>query len=120
MRYQRYDVERRSHLRRCVWLPAKVDQLEAGMAVTHDVSPAGVLMVAASTLEVGATVSITFQTPPAGVPEHHVTGRVVRVEANDSDPQGLWPYRIAVEFDGEVPELEPIIDALERSSGADG
>ena len=120
MRYQRWDVERRSHHRRCVWLPAKVEELEAGLAVTHDVSPTGVMMVAASTLELGAPVSITFQIPPAGQTEHHVTGRVVRVEPNESDPQGIWPYRIAVAFDGEAPELEALVDTLMRSLGGGG
>jgi hypothetical protein len=90
------------------------------MAITHDASPAGVLMVAASTLDVGAAVDITFQIPPSGKIEHHVTGRVVRVEKNASDPLGMWPYRIAVEFDHLDPELEPIIDAIALKHEPDG
>ena len=32
--------------------------------------------------------------------------RIVRVEPNTSDPNGLWPYRIAVEFTEPQPDLE--------------
>lgn len=77
-------------------------------------------MVAASTLAVGERVSITFQIPPAGSVERHVTGRVVRIERNESDPQGIWPYRMAVEFDAEVPELERIVDELARRHEPEG
>jgi hypothetical protein len=112
MRYLREDVERRSHRRHQVWLPAQVDELKEGVAVTHDASPSGVKMVAASTLEVGATVSITFWIPPGGEQERHLTGRVVRVERNQADPLGMWPHRIAVEFDELDEELEPILREL--------
>ena len=36
-------------------------------------------------------------------------GRVVRVEDNPEDPHGLWPHRLAVEFDQPEPELEWVI-----------
>ena len=112
MRYLWRDVERRSHPRYRVWLPAQVDELKEGVAVTHDASPSGVKMVAASTLEVGTTVNISLQLPPNGERERHVTGKVVRVERNQADPLGMWPHRIAVEFDDVDEELESLLREL--------
>jgi hypothetical protein len=73
-------------------------------------------MATASTLEVGATVNITFHLPPNGEQTRTVAGRVVRVEVNQEDPHGMWPNRIAVEFDAPDPELEPILAQYERTS----
>ena len=112
MRYLLGCVDRRSHNRHRIWLPAQVDELKEGMAITHNASPTGVLMAAASTLDVGAPVTITIQIPTGEVQERHLTGKVVRVERNEADPYGMWPYRIAVEFDPPDPELAAVLDAL--------
>jgi hypothetical protein len=89
------------------------------MAVTHDASPAGVMIVAANRLQVGAPVDLTFQIPPTGEREVAVRGTVVRVAENTADPYGMWPYRIAIEFDDPDPELEPVIDQLAQTHDPD-
>jgi len=104
-------VERRSP-RYTVWLPVRIADLEEGMAVSHNVSGRGILLVTATTLDVGAQVSIVVQFPPEGSSERKVTGRVVRVEPNKDDPEGIWPHRLAVEFDEAVPELEKALASL--------
>ena len=38
----------------------------------------------------------------------------MRVEVNEEDPDGLWRYRLAIRFDEEVPELEPVLERLEE------
>jgi hypothetical protein len=95
-----------------VWLPVRVEELAEGMAVSHNVSGQGILMVTASVLDVGSPVTITFAMPPDGAAERTAHGRVVRVEPNREDPDGLWRHRLAVEFDEPVPELEAVLGEL--------
>jgi hypothetical protein len=104
-------MERRTK-RVVVWLPVRVEELAEGMAVTHNASARGVMLVTASALELGAPVTITFQVPEACASEQTVHGRVVRVEPNRDDPDGLWRHRLAVEFDEPLPELESILNEL--------
>lgn len=108
-------MERRASERHRVWLPVRVDALAGGVAVTHDASQHGLLVVAASTLDIGAEVTVAVQ-PPDGGEQLTVVGRVVRVEENEADPNGLWPHRIAIAFDSARPELEPLIGELERTA----
>lgn len=90
----------------------RVEELEEGMAVSHNVSGRGMLLVTATTLEVGAPVHIVVQFPPEGEQERTVTGRVVRVERNKDDPEGIWPHRIAVQFDEPVADIEKALASL--------
>jgi len=109
-------MERRIEHRFEVWLPVKVDSLKEGIAVTHNASQGGVLMVAASTLDPGSEVRITLRTPDSQE-VRELGGRVVRVEENTDDPHGLWPHRLAVEFDQPVPELEWLLAGLKSPTG---
>jgi hypothetical protein len=110
-------VERRSP-RFMVWLPVRVDELAEGMAVSHDASDRGMLLVTASRLDVGAPVTIVVAVPPEGGEEREVHGRVVRVEDNAEDPDGMWPHRLAVEFDERVPDVERALARLESKGFA--
>ncbi len=104
-------VERRSP-RYTVWLPVRIEELEEGMAISHNASGRGMLLVTATTLEVGAQVHIVVQLPPEGSEERKVSGRVVRVEKNKDDPEGIWPHRVAVEFEEPVADLEKALASL--------
>jgi hypothetical protein len=95
-----------------VWLPVRVEELPEGMAVTHNASGGGVMLVTASELELGAPVTISLTVPGDGQREKTLHGRVVRVEPNREDPDGLWRHQLAVEFDERVPELETILAEL--------
>jgi hypothetical protein len=101
-------MSRRDAERYQVWIPVKVDQLREGIAITHDASTRGALILTASKLEPGSPVEISLKLPENDVPRR-VTGRVVRVEENTNDPHGLWPHRMAVEFDEAVTDLEWVI-----------
>lgn len=70
------------------------------------------LLVSASELEVGSVVTIVVQIPPEGTVEKRIQGRVVRVEPNKDDPDGMWPHRMAVAFEHPVPEIEAALHAL--------
>ena len=103
-------MPRRENDRFQVWIPVKVDALREGIAVTHDASSRGVLMLTASTLDPGAPIEVSLKLPDQAVPKR-VTGRVVRVENNEADPHGLWPHRMAIEFDEVVAELDWVVGA---------
>lgn len=79
------------------------------LAMSQNISRTGVLMASAEALEINARVSVTVRVPAHGEQEHEVSGRVVRVEKNDQDPEGLWPHHVAVEFESQIPELEPFL-----------
>ena len=103
--------ERRAGARFEVWFPVQIEPSgEKGGApritVSRDVSTRGILLSAASELTPGAKVTVTFRVLPDEKNERRVEGRVVRVDPNQEDPDGLWPVRLAVEFDERVPELE--------------
>jgi hypothetical protein len=106
-------VERRSP-RYTLWLPVRVEELAEGMAVGHDASDRGMLMVTASRLDIGAPVTLRIRIPPDGESERTVVGHVVRVEENAEDPEGLWPHRMAVEFDEPLADVEHALAALAR------
>ncbi len=103
-------MTRRTNERYEVWLPVKVDALREGIAITHDASSTGALMLTASTIDEGAEIEVAIKLPEKDVPKR-VTGRVVRVEPNPDDPHGLWPHRMAIVFDEPMPELEWVIGA---------
>jgi hypothetical protein len=62
-------------------------------------------------VEAGSVVTVRFRLPPALDRERMVQGRVVRIEDNVDDPEGLWPYRIAVAFEDVDLELIPVLEA---------
>lgn len=79
------------------------------LAMSQNISRTGVLMATAERLEIGATVTVTLRLPTQDAQDHEASGRVVRVERNDKDPEGLWPHHVAVEFQSEVAGLEPLL-----------
>jgi hypothetical protein len=105
-------MERREHQRRRFWLPVEVEGIDGGFAVSHDASEHGLLLVCSSTLDVGAAVKLKMRLPPGGPVEVPISARVVRVAPNEEDPQGLWPYKMAVQFDEPLAELERYLTEL--------
>ena len=89
------------------------------LAISRDVSSRGMQLSAATDLEPGSRVTISFRILPDDEEMRFVEGKVVRVEDNTDDPDGLWPLRIAVEFDEPVPDLErQLADAADSKRGA--
>ena len=102
--------ERRNHYRYKLWVPARIQAGGAAkLAIGHDMSQTGALLVSRSKVEPGTAVSLYVRVPPDSEQEFHLTAQVVRSERNDADPNGLWPYRIAVRFDENSPELEALL-----------
>jgi PilZ domain len=108
-------MERREHKRHRFWLPVHVDGLPTGVAVSHDASDHGLLLVCSETLTVGSTVQVTLRVPPGSGVDVTVPASVVRIAENDEDPDGLWPHKMAVRFASPAPELEAYLAALPSS-----
>jgi len=109
-------MERRHATRYEVLFPIRVeiDQSKSGIAISRNGSTTGILAVTAESLVVGAPVSMRFRATIDDPDEHRVTGHVVRVGANEEDPDGPFHQLVAVQFESERPELE----ALFRDLGA--
>jgi hypothetical protein len=110
-------VQRREHGRYRLWFPVQVASGPIdGMAFNQNISAGGMLVAVSARLEVDAKVTVRFQIPPNVAHEHVVEGRVLRIEPNAEDPDGIWPYRIAVAFEAVdealVPYLERAADHL--------
>ena len=113
-------MDRREHERRRFWLPLEVEGLARGVAVSHDASDNGMLLVCSSTLPVGSTVVMILRIPPGGPDTVRVAGTIVRVSRNEDDPEGLWPHKMAVKFNARVPELSAFLSSLPgEPSGAE-
>lgn len=109
-------VEQRRQERARVWVPLRVswDGGEA-MAVTHDASDRGALVLMRRALPVDTRVTVTFEVP--GDPPHPLTatGRVVRCGPNVDDPDGLWRHRVAVALDEAMDAFGAELSRLSRS-----
>ncbi|MBK8168972.1 MAG: PilZ domain-containing protein [Sandaracinaceae bacterium] len=103
--------EQRKHERYRLWFPVQLQGRDAtvAMGISHNTSVSGILIAAASPIEAGTRVRVTFRPLHESPEERSVEGRVIRVDANAEDPYGLWPHRIAVEFDTVLPELESVL-----------
>lgn len=104
-------VQQRQHGRYRIWFPVRVTSNAVdGMAVNHNISAGGMLIALSARLEVDSEVEIRFSVPTAAQSERVMRGKVVRIEDNADDPDGLWPYRMAVAFEDADPDLIPILE----------
>jgi PilZ domain-containing protein len=104
--------ERRAKERYRVWFPMSVltESGAEGTAITYDVSAGGLLMACAGRLEVGTRVTLHFRVGSGDPPERAIAASIVRVDENAED-DGLWRFRMAVQFDAPEPDLEAVLIA---------
>jgi hypothetical protein len=87
------------------------------MAVNHNIGAGGMLIALTAELKVNQKVAVTFRMPPQGEQEQRIEGCITRVEKNTEDPEGTWPFRIAVAFDNVATDLIPLLErAVSRIS----
>jgi hypothetical protein len=105
--------DRRLHDRYRLWIPARIEGEgePTRLAVGHDMSQKGSLMVTNVELEVGRHIVLFVCIPPDTKTERKIEAHVLRCERNTADPNGLWPYQIAVEFTEADPGLEKLLRA---------
>lgn len=113
-------VQRRSHGRYHVWFPVQVEGTDGltAMAVNQNISAGGMLVRISTKLAQDQEVTLRFKVPPELREERELKGRILRIEPNAEDPQGMFPYRIAVEFDAIDASLVPFLEEAERQMGS--
>jgi hypothetical protein len=107
--------ERRIGVRHFVCFPAHVERPPTGkrLAMIHDLSVTGALLVLRGELVIGDVVSLELHvTGDLDVRSRTTHARVVRVEPLESSDRTLWSHRIAVQFDQPLTDFEPEIQAL--------
>ncbi|HEX4352613.1 MAG TPA: PilZ domain-containing protein [Polyangiales bacterium] len=108
-------MQRRDHTRYQLWFPVQLESsAKPTVAMTHNIGAGGMLMALSRAIEVDELVVVTFRLPPPSGREYSLRGRVLRIESNSADPEGGWPYRIAVAFDEVAPELMPYLEDAQR------
>ena len=63
------------------------------------------LLVSRAELPIGDSVHLSLHIDPANEPPWMLGGRVVRSQKNTADPSGLWPHKVAIEFNEALPKL---------------
>ena len=109
-------AERRVGVRHFACFPAHLEQPDGGkhIAMMHDLSVSGALLVVRAELAVDDVVSLQLYV--TGDPDSRTRAthaRVVRVEPLEPTERALWSHRVAVQFDEPLTDFEPEIAALE-------
>lgn len=106
-------IDRRQEDRQVAWFPIRLDaeDLGNGLAIAKDVSATGIGLASTFRYAVGAPVSLTLHLDPESGEAREVTGTIVRLMDNAEDPDGMWPYKMGIEFDDPDPEL---VEAIRR------
>lgn len=84
-------------------LPDDGDRVQ--VAVTHDASETGMLLLTRAHLELGQSVTVRVLLPGHGARQPPVTGRVVRREALSSSEVDFWREKVALQFDAPAAQL---------------
>ncbi len=99
-------IDRRTRFRHHGWFALHLQSATYNAtSVAQNIGKGGLLLVSRAALDLGTRVHMALHIDPAGHPPWILGGWVVRSQANTADPRGLWPYKMAVEFDDEVPGL---------------
>jgi hypothetical protein len=107
--------ERRIGVRHFACFPAHLKRPERGkrIAMIHDLSIAGALLVVRAELAVGDVVSLQLHvTGDPGSRTRTTHARVVRVESLETLERALWSHRVAVQFESPLADFEAEIEAL--------
>jgi hypothetical protein len=104
--------DRRGHPRYVIWFPVHLDAGSLGEQITlsRNLSQKGVLLASTEGFSAGAAVTVQFE-GPFDEDSRTLEGTIVRTTEGEDD---RFPFRIAVEFDEPVPELEAALEAALR------
>lgn len=107
----------RRHKRYYVLFPMQYDTAAQAphYAISRNISSSGLLMATAQQLAVDAPVKLTIKLPGSSE-ERTFEGKIVRVNVNDQDPQGMWPFTAAIEFANVDEALDPILREAQARS----
>jgi len=107
--------ERRRQPRLEQWLPVQIGGAHQALGVAHNASRHGMLMMATHAFDVGDQLELTIQNPKTGA-TLTIPGKVVRVGANQGDPDGMWRHAVAIQFAEPEDALEELVQQLAGKS----
>lgn len=108
------DEERRTGERHLTCYPAHLEE-NAGdlkIALIHDLSVTGALLLTRGTLTVGEKLKLHLYIADDGKTARQVDAEVVRVGPRDAEVSDLWTHSAALHFESELTEYEEEISAL--------
>lgn len=83
--------------------------------MSKDASEGGMFLSSSEPLAVGGAVRVTFTVIESGSPRtYEAAATIVRMEPNVDDPDGLWPFRVAVRFEAPIPGLAATLAEMQR------
>lgn len=99
--------------------PAKIagtlqSESEAQIAMVRDLSTTGTMALTRAATNVGDFVRLSLRL--SGGVDRDVFGVVKRFERNEGGSADLWPYKVAVEFDHPLSDVDPILDETEEQA----
>lgn len=102
--------ERRKDQRYLAWIPVRMGDDDDGRVVlSRNLSQRGLLLTGPERLAVGMPVTLEFKVLGE---TRRIQGTIVRTTEGEDD---MYPYRMGVEFDDPVPELQALLeDAVSR------
>jgi hypothetical protein len=103
-------AERRRALRLAVILPTRIDTKSRPQrfAMTRNVSRTGALLATPSRFGIGERAILRFRAPDAS-DYTLVEAQIVRLELNQDNPAGMWPYLAAVRFEAPLAANGPML-----------
>jgi hypothetical protein len=92
--------ERRSERRHFACFPAHIQKPSGStrMALIHDLSVTGALLLTRSPLEVGEEVRLSLYLKEDTADARAAVAKVLRVEPRDADHSEVWHHSVAVQF----------------------
>ncbi len=102
------EEENRRAERHVVYFVAELlpeDGERARVAITHDASETGLLLLTRAHLELGQSVTVRVLLPGDVEQRRPVTGRVVRRETLSPAEVDFWKEKVALQFDAPEGEL---------------
>jgi hypothetical protein len=103
------NVDKRISQRYKIWLPVESENLADGVAISHDASLSGLLLVSRCEMTIGTEMDLRFRIPPDTGKEFQMRAKVVRCERNVSDAFSIWPFQIAVQFHHQIEEFGELL-----------
>jgi len=114
--------ERRTEPRQLTCIPAYIEITDESplVALIHDVSVNGALLLTRRQLEPGERLKMSLYLTGNAKEARPARGRVARCERRDGDRADIWPWEVGVKFDEPISDYADEINALTERQASYG